>query len=307
MNDHKANPVDSFENLRSRVEQFVQVSVRQRHPRTQLSLDLPVLPSRERDVIYPGMNVTEFLGFVTDALPNGDVYLFGGILRDLALLGRRGFNADIDLVVEGEWHHCIPYLQSLGAHRNKFGGYRLKVGGWPIDIWNAKDTWAIRHGWVPYRDIASLTQTTVLNWDAILMNWRNRTFIYRDGYLNALRSRKLDIVLEQNPNPLGMAVRVFRHLSIKDAKSVTSSAAIYLANCTARYSFDEIRNSEIRSYGNAAIEPSIYRFFEKLKENEHLEIHARFETASDILRRERIAMTNRQTEWNFEDMLAHTL
>ena len=71
--------------------------------------------------------------------------------------------------------------------------------------------------------IASLTETTVLNWDAILMNWRNRTFVCRNDYLSSLRTRVLDVVLQQNPNPLAMAVRVFRHLSIKDARQVTMS------------------------------------------------------------------------------------
>jgi|KBSMisStandDraft_5_1062788.scaffolds.fasta_scaffold356759_2 hypothetical protein len=303
MAEHKANPVDSFENLRDRVERFVLGSARLRHSRAQLSLALPPLPNRGIDVITPRGSVAEFLGFMSDALPKGDIYLFGGVLRDLALLGRRGFNSDIDLVVEGDWNHCIPYLQSLEARRNKFGGYRLNIGGWPIDIWNARETWAIAQGLVAYSGIASLTQTTVLNWDAILMNWRTRTFIYRDGYLSELRSRLLDIVLEQNPNPLGMAVRVFRHLSVKDARQVTSSAAMYLANCTAQYSFEAIHNKEMRSYGNAAIELPIYRFFERIKENENLEMHARFETAIESLKKEGIAVPNRQSEWNFENIV----
>lgn len=303
MAEQKANPVDSFENLRTRVERFVLAQRQPRPSKAQLSLALPQLPDTSIDVVTPGRSVAEFLGFMSDALPTGDVYLFGGILRDLALLGRRGFNSDIDLVVEGDWNHCIPYLQSLKARRNKFGGYRLNVGGWPIDIWNARDTWAIAQGLVAYDGIASLTQTTVLNWDAILMNWRTRTFIYREGYLADLRSRLLDIVLEQNPNPLGMAVRVFRHLSVKDARQVTSSAAMYLANCTAQYRFDDIHSKELRTYGNAAIELPLYRFFERIKENESLEMHARFARASESLKKEGIALPYRQVGWNFDDLV----
>jgi len=303
MPDNKANPVESLENLRERVERFVLAATRRRHSQAQLALALPPQPDRGNNVISPKGAVAEFLGFMSDALPRGDIYLFGGVLRDLALLGRRGFSSDIDLVVEGDWEHCIPYLQSLEARRNKFGGYRLDIGGWPIDIWNARDTWAIKEGLVAYTGIASLTKTTVLNWDAILMNWRTRTFVYRDGYLAELKSRLLDIVLEQNPNPLGMAVRVFRHLSVKDARQVTASAAMYLANCTARFAFDAIHSKEIRSYGNAAIELPIYRFFQKIKENEHLEMHARFEKASESLKREGIAVPHRQAEWNFGDVV----
>ncbi len=130
--------------------------------------------------------IAEFLDFITAALPDGDVYLFGGVLRDLALLGNKGFDSDIDLVVEGNWHDCARYLESYGAAKNKFGGFRLSVDGWPIDIWNARETWAIKQGLVEYRSIFSLTETTVLNWDAILMNWRTRLFIHRPNYLERL-------------------------------------------------------------------------------------------------------------------------
>ena len=214
------------------------------------------------------------------------MYLFGGVLRDIALLGRRGFNSDIDLVVEGNWSSCVRYIESLDARKNKFGGYRLEIAGWPIDIWNARETWAIKQGLVPYKNIASLTRTTVLNWDAILMNWRTRCFVYREDYIEAINSRVLDIVLEKNPNPLGMAVRVLRHLCAKDARKITPSAAKYLANCARIYSFSDIHKEEIRSYGNFLIERPVYRLFEHLTAYEDLDIYRRFSIASDTLKRE---------------------
>ena len=268
---------------------------------TQLSLNLATTSSCERDLSYPSKNVSEFLDLISDTLPDGDIYLFGGILRDMALFGRKGFNSDIDLVVENNWNDCARYIESLGARKNKFGGYRLEVGGWPIDIWNARETWAIKQGLVPYLGIRSLTETTVLNWDAILMNWRTRRFVCREGYLDSIKERNLDIVLEQNPNPIGMAVRVFRHLCIKDAKKITISAAEYLANCTSKYSFDEIRESEIHSYGNTLIKFAIYKFFEGLKQHENLEIQERIRTVSTILKNEGMALSSRQFEWNFNN------
>ncbi|MCI0561018.1 MAG: nucleotidyltransferase domain-containing protein [Nitrososphaera sp.] len=254
--------------------------------RPQHSLELAVADSPESTIDYPSKSVAEFLNFISDALPHGDLYLFGGVLRDMALLGRRGFNSDIDLVVEGDWYNCVAYLESLGARRNKFGGYRLEVAGWPIDIWNAEETWAIRRGLVAYKGIASLTETTVLNWDAILMNWRTRAFVYRENYLEAIKLRVLDIVLEENPNPLGMAVRVLRHLCLKDARKISVPAARYLANCAKRYSFDEIRSSEVRSFGGSVINPAVYRLFEHLKEHEDLDIRRGFTIASDTLKKE---------------------
>jgi hypothetical protein len=283
----RPQPIDSIANLRARVDRLFSAPTKRSNSRFQMSLDLPVASSHPESAIeYPRKSIREFLNFISDALPQGDMYLFGGLLRDVALLGRRGFDSDIDVVVEGSWSNCVSYLDYLGAQKNKFGGYRLEIAGWPIDIWNAEETWAIKRGLVTYRGIASLTETTVLNWDAILMNWRTRTFVHRKDYIDAITSRVLDIVLEENPNPLGMAVRVLRHLCLKDAREITRSAAKYLADCAKTYSFDDIKNAEIRSYGNSAIEPAVYRFFACSNAYDNLDGHGRLSIQSKILKKE---------------------
>lgn len=282
----KPQPVKSIENLRDRVERLFNASVKNINNQDQLSFDLPSISKHELKLSYPSKNIAEFLNFVTAAMPSGDVYLFGGIIRDLALLGRKGFNSDIDLVVEGSWSHFVSYLGSLNAYKNKFGGYRLIIGEWPVDIWNAEETWAIKQGLVKYKGIASLTDTTVLNWDAILMNWRTRSFIYRKNYFEDLKLRMLDIVLEDNPNPLGMVIRVFRHLCLKDARKISVSAIKYLAKSAKMYSYDEIKNSEISSYSNSVIEAPVYRFFKQIDASENQNIQNQFSIASSIIKRE---------------------
>lgn len=281
----KIQPVESTNSLRDRVDRLLREPAKTLKRVNQLSLDLATT-NHESNAGYPSQSIATFLNFISDAMPNGDVYLFGGVLRDLALLGRKGFNSDIDLVVEGDWSHFISYLQSLKAHKNKFGGYRLMVGRWPVDIWNAEETWAIKQGLVSYKGIATLTDTTVLNWDAILMNWRTKNFIYRKNYFEEINSRILDIVLEKNPNPLGMAVRVFRHFSLKDARKITPSAANYLANCAKSYSFEEINNAELRSYGNMIIARPLHRFFEYIDTSEDKNIQHQFSIANDIVEQE---------------------
>jgi hypothetical protein len=96
----------------------------------------------------------------------------------------------------------------------------------------------------------------------------------------------LDIVLEENPNPLGMVTRVFRHLCLKDARRVTAKAARFLASATTRFHFQEIRDEELRSYGVSAIEPRIYRLFEKLVEVDGPDVETRFGIAAAALKRE---------------------
>jgi hypothetical protein len=279
-------PVDSFENLRSRVERLLRAREGRETNHFSLPLAAEAPDTAGNDIVHPTKSIGEFLDFLADSIPLGEVYLFGGILRDLALLGRRGFNSDVDLVVEGHWSHCVAYLESLGAMQNKFGGFRLPVAGWSVDIWNAQETWAIRNGCVEYRGIASLTETTVLNWDAILMDWRTKRFVSRPGYLREIHERILDVVLMQNPNPLGMAVRVFRHLCLKDAKKITSRGAAYLADATEKYTFDLIRSEEIRSYGKSVIQKPIYDLFHLAMLEEGVSIGERYGIATEALRRE---------------------
>ncbi|UZE12323.1 nucleotidyltransferase domain-containing protein [Pseudomonas sp. B21-053] len=294
----KKKPVASFDKLNSRVRSLFKSPNKKVRSGAQLKLNFKNLtPEKYRAPLRN--EVAEFITHVSNSLAYGDIYLFGGVLRDLALLGRGGFNSDIDLVVDGDWNGCAKILLAYGARKNKFGGYRLDISGWPIDIWSAKETWAIKQGLVEYKDISSLTNTTVLNWDAILMNWRTGEFICRENYLDELKERMMDIVLIDNPNPVGMMVRVLRHLCTKDAKSITPAVAEYLANCSNQYTFEEIQHSEFASYGSTVIEPAIYRFFEKLKQLEKLDMRTRFKTASEVLAQEGAALSFQQLEFKF--------
>ncbi|MES9904774.1 MAG: hypothetical protein ABW168_19120 [Sedimenticola sp.] len=206
-------------------------------------------------------SVAELLDFLAEAMPDGELFLFGGVLRDLALFGKKGFKSDLDLVVEGDWSNLTTFLDHLGVPRNKFGGYRFVYDNWLIDIWNAKETWAIKQGFVKYDSIFSLTETTVLNWDAILMNWRTKSFIHPRRYFEDIENQVMHVVLEENPNPLGMAVRVFRHLCHKNAKSLSMPAIEYLMGAANQYSYDELHMAERNSYGLTYISKDMYQLF----------------------------------------------
>ena len=240
------------------------------------------------DVIGPRASIFDFLNFLCSAMPNGELYLFGGILRDLAWYGRRGFNSDIDLVVHGErryWKELVEYIDSgcNGVGKNKFGGFRLKVGEWPIDVWYAEDTWAIRKGLVKYHGIGSLTKTTILNWDAILLNWRTKKVVCAPYYFQQLREGLIDIVLEENPNPLGAVVRAFRYVCLNDAKALTPSAANFLNMAARKYSAEIIIKSEVRKYGDTVIYPTILTFFKKLDTSSDATIRRQFRGVSQFL------------------------
>ena len=262
--------------LRMRVIRLIREISRSRCAQDQLDLyENPYIVSDKRHINAPTASMYDFLGYLCDAIPAGELYLFGGVLRDMAMFGRKGFASDFDLVVEGDWVHLTKYLERLGASRNRFGGYRLYVEKWPIDIWAARETWAIRQGFVRYRGIESLTRTTILNWDAILLNWRTKEMIFQPGYFLEIKQHLMDVVLTENPNPLGAAVRAFRHLCLKDAEKLTVAAVRYLAGAAKCHSPESIARAEIASYRNRVIDPMVLRFFEQLDMSSTSAMHRR--------------------------------
>ena len=228
----------------------------------------------------PSSSVIAFLDFLRDALPAGNVYLFGGVLRDLAMFGRKGFTSDIDLVIDGEWGHVKSYLRSVDASHNRFGGFRLMVDGWPIDLWSAKDTWAIQRGFVQYTSIWSLTKTTILNWDAILLNWATKRILCGPDYFTDVQERTMDIVLTENPNPIGAAIRAFRHLCMNDAKKITIEATKFLCSAAQQFSTREIVEIEASSHYHRVIDPAVIRFFREVDTSTNRSIRLSFSDRS---------------------------
>lgn len=275
--------VSSLENLSGRVERLL--APQKRVGGRQFSLDLAV-EDFQPHLKKPTSSIYGFIDFLSEVAPRGEVYIFGGVIRDLALIGRRGFSSDVDVVVEGDWSLCESYLRKSGAIRNKFGGYRLEVSGWPLDIWKAEETWAIKQGLVSYRGISSLLDTTVLNWDAALMHWRTKKIICKENYLEHLRDGILDLVLEQNPNPLGMYVRVLRHWCSKDARKVTVRTLRYLADCSRQYSYDDVAAAERKSYLSYAVDPKICHWLRLMNDEEGESFIAKCNTASEKMRKE---------------------
>ena len=233
--------------------------------RKQLSFDAFCVNEPVKGIETPQKSISAFLDLLGQTVPEGDLYLFGGILRDLALFGSRGFNSDLDIVIDGNWDLIAPRMENLGAIRNKFGGLRFYHETLPIDVWQSRETWAIKEGYVEYKDITSLLKTTVLNWDAILMNWRTKSFFYRSNYFEEINARYIDIVLEQNPNPLGMLIRVLRHILIKDAQEISGKTVEYIRSAVSKYSYDDIKYAEISSYGSTFIRRDVYMEFKNLK------------------------------------------
>ena len=193
-------------------------------------------------------------------------YLFGGIVRDIAFDGIRdadGVASDIDIVCGGP-SGFVDHLAERCAgcqdvKRNKFGGYRISTGRWQVDVWNIRSTWAFRTGQLPYQSPESILGTTITNWESILFRLDHARVICDDGYFRNIADGYLDVVLEANPNPLGMYVRVIRAHADGRVSQLSKRAADLLRRAMSTHSFEDFSSYERGHYGHPLIEERSFR------------------------------------------------
>ncbi len=186
--------------------------------------------------------------FLNKIAVSGDVLLFGGCLRDIALFGVKEFRSDIDVVFCGDFKTLKETLNDWPSELNKYGGFRIKLGSWDIDIWSIFDTWAFRNELVAYVDYTSLLKTTIANWDAILFSWRTKEIYCCDHYFSDLQAGYLDIVLEKNPNTIGALVKLLRTVLLKRTSYLSPRLSSFFARNLTIYSHDEILGKEREVY-----------------------------------------------------------
>jgi len=194
-----------------------------------------------------------------------DIYVFGGLIRDIALHGVASFDSDIDLVYVGDQQKVLDFIENYSAKINKFGGYRLDIDGWQLDIWEAKRSWAFEEGYVKYSDVTSLLKTTITNWDSILFNWNHKNLICDERYFKDINDGYLDIKLLENPNEIGMYVRLLRYFTSKDAHLVSSRTSSSISNAVAKYTFQDLSSYEKSSYKQEYITQSVYSYLKSHK------------------------------------------
>lgn len=131
----------------------------------------------------------------------GNAILFGGSVREYFDHGFTKIPRDFDIVIDHEVNiesvleqHKIPYK------RNRFGGYKINVDRLIFDIWHVDQTWAFKENKVDYKELKDLNETVFFNIDAIFYNLTTQELVDK-SYSTALETKKLDIVLKDNPLP----------------------------------------------------------------------------------------------------------
>jgi len=220
--------------------------------------------------------------------PVGEVAILGGMIRDVALAGIEGFNSDIDLVIEmveplAENDQFETVLGEYGlthkAEKNKFGGYRICLDKWKLDIWRAQDTWAIKQGLVQYNGLESLCRTTFFNWDAVLFSLGNGKLYMPEDYMQTINARFLDFNLLKCPNVISNIIKSLRYREKYDA-NFSPRLAKYVSDVVQHHSEADIYQRDLESHDHRVITlediSKIYHSLEK-----HSKTNSLFTMASE--------------------------
>ena len=198
---------------------------------------------------------------ITRMTAHGRLYLYGGILRDIALYGIDEFRSDIDIVyVGGRPSFDIAQGLDVPIERNRFDGLRIRTERWLVDLWEARKTWAFQQGLREYESIESLLDTTITNWESILYRVDGGRLICKDSYFEDLHKGYLDVVFDANPNVLGMYIRLVRTCASKDVHTLSRRAAQIIGEALLTHSFEEMSAYEKVHYSSSYISKETYDY-----------------------------------------------
>lgn len=183
----------------------------------------------------------------------GEVALIGGAIRDLARVGRRGFNSDLDFVIyessKLEFRSC---MRKLEAKPNKFGGYSLQFQEWKVDVWHIEDTWARTEGLRKVEVLSDLLHCTFFDWDSVLFDVGSGELILDEHYLEKLQRGIMNIQLELNPNVAGSFVRAIRRAAIWKVHFGPELSAFSL-NVISQFNWNELVELDKRAFTEAVL------------------------------------------------------
>jgi hypothetical protein len=179
--------------------------------------------------------------------------LFGGVPRDLYLMGPATVPRDVDVVVENvATERIADVFKGHVRRRTRFGGLVLNFGGWRVDVWPLDTTWAFREQVVLKVDVAELPRTTFLDVEAIAVELasgpgRSRN-VYERGFFDAMSRRVVEINLEENPYPDLCIVRSLLVASKIDF-AIGPRLAGYIAFHSKKFDVDALVHAQAAHYG----------------------------------------------------------
>ena len=174
-----------------------------------------------------------------------DCYVFGGFIVDF-LQSKRN-HRDIDIVVDSFNPMIDSLMDEFEGTRNSFGGYKLTIGEVQIDIWEVKNTWAIRKmNYMEFDLFSILPSTSFFNSTAIIYSIRTKSLAYKNSFIKYINNGTLDILFEDNPYPELCIIKSYQNY--KKRTVLSKKLKTYI---TQRFNqvIDRFESTQIRHFG----------------------------------------------------------
>jgi hypothetical protein len=199
--------------------------------------------------------------------------LFGGVLRDLVVLGRRHYPRDVDVVLgRGTTQDILNDFSEHQYRLNRFGGVHLSLNRWAFDVWPLERTWAFTHDSSLVPTASNLPKTTFLDVEAIAVTFNGPDRIGQItsyGFFEAIEKRSIGINYRHNPFPGLSAIRTLI-TACKLQFSISTELARYFVDVVADRGVAELVRAQESHYSKVIFRDSE---LERLTEYFTHEIH----------------------------------
>lgn len=192
--------------------------------------------------------------FISELNVENKTYLFSGILRNF-FLSIYEEPRDLDIVLSRKYLNSdiTTLLKKYGEFKiNSFGGYKITIKGLKIDIWYIEDTWAIKNDLIDvnmFNNIENaVLHSTFFNFSSILFDFKNKAFIYNSIFLNFLKNKTIDIVLENNPSEVLCVVNIVYYAE-KYKLNISNKTKEYFIDKFPVYSTDQFDKIQLKHFG----------------------------------------------------------
>jgi hypothetical protein len=156
---------------------------------------------------------------------SGEAYLFGGAPRDVAFGAAKSVN-DLDIFVSGPIS-----IESLDPRvtlvkRTNFGGYRLLMANYEVDVWELDKSYAFRFDASSYISAMNLLHSVCFSTDGVAISLKTGRVLTTSPFIDSLEDRRLDFVVPPLRLESVVAARIAR-LALKLDLELTPSVASY--------------------------------------------------------------------------------
>lgn len=188
-------------------------------------------------------------GFLKEISKRTETVIFSGIIRNYFLRYNGGIR-DLDVVLKAIDKNTLELITSYEHKKNSFGGFKLRIDSLDVDLWELKNTWALKNDKVDPKlfEELNLPNTSFFNFSAIIYNFNNKEFIYGKDFEKFVSTKELDLVLKENPLPQLCLINTIYYKEKFHLKVAPSLAKYYVTYFDEFYEKD-FNDIQIKHFG----------------------------------------------------------